>query len=95
MPASALRLDVPVMLAAAVAVLPICFTGGRIVRWEGALLLVGFGIYLSILLLNAKQHPLVSPLAGVSLYVLLPAAALLLTLTTIRHARRTGSGDPA
>ncbi len=38
-PATAVRFDIPVMLAAAVARLPIFFTGGIISRWEGALFL--------------------------------------------------------
>jgi cation:H+ antiporter len=35
-----------VMLAFAVATLPLLWTGRRLLRWEGALLLLGYGAYL-------------------------------------------------
>jgi cation:H+ antiporter len=38
-PAAALRFDIPVMIAVAVACLPVFFSGGRIARWEGGLFL--------------------------------------------------------
>ena len=37
--ASALRFDMPVMIAAAIACLPMFFTGYRLARWEGMLFL--------------------------------------------------------
>ena len=45
----ALRFDVPVMLAASLACLPILFTGHRISRAEGLLLLAGYAAYVSVL----------------------------------------------
>ena len=38
-PEAAIAIDIPLMLAAAVALLPIAFTGFIVARWEGALLL--------------------------------------------------------
>jgi cation:H+ antiporter len=46
---AALRFDVPVMLAASLACLPILFTGHRISRAEGLLLLAGYGAYVTVL----------------------------------------------
>ena len=43
-----LRFDIPVMIAVAVLVLPIFFTGHRIDRWEGTLL---FGYYVAYVIL--------------------------------------------
>jgi cation:H+ antiporter len=51
----ALRFDVPVTIAATLACLPICFTGWRISRAEGWLLLAGYGGYLAALILAARQ----------------------------------------
>ncbi len=48
-----LRLDGPVMLAAAVLLLPLAWTRFRLERWEGALLLIGYGGYLVALFLTA------------------------------------------
>jgi cation:H+ antiporter len=43
----ALRIDLPVMTAVAVACLPIFFTGGRISRWEGALFAIFYIAYVA------------------------------------------------
>jgi cation:H+ antiporter len=51
-----LSVDVPVMLAATLALLPIVKTGGRISRREGLLLLVGYGAYLAGLIVFAQPH---------------------------------------
>lgn len=45
-----MTVDVPVMLAVTLALLPIMKTGGRISRVEGAMLLGGYGVYLAFLL---------------------------------------------
>jgi cation:H+ antiporter len=47
---SLLSLDIPVMIAAALACLPIFARGHTILRWEGAILLVGYVAYISYLL---------------------------------------------
>ena len=41
--------DLPVMIATAIACLPIMFTGHRINRWEGFMLTAGFIIYTTLL----------------------------------------------
>ena len=55
--ASVLAFDLPVMVAVAVACLPIFFTGFRIARWEGALFLAGYVAYTTLLLLAATRNP--------------------------------------
>ncbi|MBU0993931.1 MAG: calcium/sodium antiporter [Proteobacteria bacterium] len=52
----ALKFDIPVMIAAAVACLPIFFTGHRISRWEGVLFLSYYGIYTAYLILMTRGH---------------------------------------
>jgi len=44
----ALRFDLPVMIGAAIACLPIFFTGNRIARWEGALFFAYYPYHLSV-----------------------------------------------
>ncbi len=85
-----LQLDVPVMFAAALACLPISFTHGRISRLEGALLLGAYVAYTTYLVLNARQHPLLEPVGAILVWILLPAAGLLLAVSTLRHVRRRG-----
>ncbi len=48
-----LRLDGPVMLGAALLLLPLAWTRFRLQRWEGALLMAGYGAYLTALFLTA------------------------------------------
>ena len=52
----ALAFDVPVMIAVAVATLPIFFTGHKISRWEGALFLALYVAYVLFLLFDATDH---------------------------------------
>lgn len=52
----ALRFDLPVMVAVAIACLPIFFTGSRVDRWEGLLFLGYYIAYTSYLVFNATQH---------------------------------------
>lgn len=46
-----LYLDLPVMIAASVVCLPVFFSGGRVSRWEGGLLLCGYVVYIFCLYL--------------------------------------------
>lgn len=48
-----LSFDLPIMLAATIACLPIFFTGYRIDRWEGGVFLFYYGAYLTLLVLDA------------------------------------------
>ncbi len=79
--AAALRFDIPVMIAVAVACLPIFFTGHRVDRWEGGLFFGYYIAYTGYLLLAATEHDalpvysqvmglFVIPLTGVTLAVL-------------------------
>lgn len=79
-------LDAWVMLAAAAALLPMAWTGGVIVRWEGAALLLGYALYLvAVLQIATGAWPL--PPAWVSAAaVATPVAALL--LVAWMHRRR-------
>ena len=53
---AALVLDIPIMIATAVACLPIFFTGHRIARWEGALFFLYYPAYMTYLILDATEH---------------------------------------
>ncbi len=52
-PPAALQLDIPVMIAVAIACLPIALTGHRITRWEGALFLTYYLAFIGYLVLDA------------------------------------------
>lgn len=91
---AALAFDIPVMIAAAVATLPIFFIGYRISRWEGALLLAYYLAYMLYLLLDATDHDALGGFRVAMVYFVLPLTAFtLLTLVgrELRAARKTGS----
>jgi cation:H+ antiporter len=55
-PQSALTFDLPVMLAVAVACLPIFLTGHRIARWEGGFFFGYYLAYTAFIVLTAMEH---------------------------------------
>ncbi|MEW6349909.1 MAG: calcium/sodium antiporter [Thermodesulfobacteriota bacterium] len=56
-PPEALRLDIPLMIAVAVAALPVVMTDGMVSRREGAVLVGYYAIYTAYLLMNGAQSP--------------------------------------
>ncbi len=70
--------DIPLMIAVAIACLPIFFTGGTINRWEGALFMGYYVAYTLYLVLNATQHDLLPIFNSVMLYFIIP-----ITMVTI------------
>ncbi len=85
---SVVRFDLPVMLAVAVACLPIFFTGARISRWEGAVFLGYYAAYVSFLVLDASGHGAVEPMSAVMLAFVVPITVVTLVLVTVRERRR-------
>jgi cation:H+ antiporter len=86
-PASALAFDLPVMLAATVACLPIFLHGGAILRWEGGLFLGYYGAYTLYLLLAASQSALLPPFRVAMLVFVLPLTAVTLAVLLVRGLR--------
>jgi cation:H+ antiporter len=48
-----IRLDFPVMLAATIVLLPICWNGFMIKKWEGSLLVMFYVAYVAYLIMEA------------------------------------------
>ncbi len=90
-PGAALRFDIPVMLASAVACLPAAYTGFRIDRWEGAVFAGYYAAYLAFLVLDASGHSAAGPYARVMLAFVLPLTALTFATMAVRtwRARRS------
>ena len=84
---SVLAFDLPVMIAVAIACLPIFFTGNLIARWEGALFLALYAAYLAYVLLAAQQHDALQPYSAVMMMGVLPLVALTLALVAWREWR--------
>lgn len=89
---AALRLDIPVMIAVAIACLPIFFTDNIISRWEGMLFLSYFVAYTAYLILDSTHHQSLPWFSLVVMLFVLPLTALTLLIVTWRgwRARRQG-----
>jgi cation:H+ antiporter len=90
-----LAFDLPVMVAAAVACLPIVFTGHRVARWEGGLFVGLYLAYTIYLILAAQAHDALRPFSLVMLAAVLPLVATTLAIVSWREwrARRPHAPD--
>jgi cation:H+ antiporter len=75
-PPAIMAFDLPVMLAASLACLPVLFTGHEIRRWEGGLLLAAYLSYVTYLALAAGDHDALSGFSLVMVWFALPVACL-------------------
>jgi len=82
--------DMPIMIAVALACLPIFFTGFSIARWEGFLFLASYVAYTLFLILVATANPALETFTNAMLLVLPIIAATLIwtTLQFLRSRRR-------
>jgi len=80
-----LSLDLPIMVAVAVACLPVCFTGALIARWEGGLFLALYIAYIVYLILQATGHDALTTYVTVMGSVLLPMVAATLVVSAWRQ----------
>jgi cation:H+ antiporter len=82
---AALRFDIPVMIAVAVACLPVFFVGYRISRFNGASFLFFYVVYVVYLIFTATNHEAVGTLRAAMLYFILPIMVLTLAVITVRE----------
>jgi len=84
--------DLPVMVAVAVAALPIFFTGGTISRFEGALLLGYYVAYTAYLILQATENNTLESFKNAMIYFAIPLTALTLAVLMGQDIRRRNNG---
>ena len=87
-PSGAVTFDIPVMIAVAVATLPVFFTGYTIARWEGAAFLAFYVAYSSYLVLDATEHHLLNELGAAMTWFVLPLTAVTLLVLAGRSLRQ-------
>lgn len=92
---AALDFDIPVMLAVAVACLPVFFTGYVISRWEGAIFLVYYGVYTVWLILDAGQHQALPLFGAALLYFVVPLTVLTLLVMVAGQLRNRTDETPS
>lgn len=90
----ALRLDMPVMVAVAVACLPVFFNGYALKRWEGSVFCAYYVAYLAFLVLDETGSGLRDPFAVVMGGFVVPLTVLTLGVVTWQawQAQRTPAG---
>lgn len=84
---AALSFDLPVMIAVAVACLPIFFTAHCISRWEGWLFLAYYGAYVAYLVLDSAEHDALPAFSTALAWFALPLTAVTLAVLSYRATR--------
>ncbi len=92
--APAREFDIPMMVAVALACVPIFFTGQAIERWEGGLFLFHYVVYTTYLVVNARDAVAGAQMQWVILVVLLPLTILLLIASSLYQGRRPRIESP-
>lgn len=87
-PSAALRFDIPVMIAVALACLPIFFTGNLISRWEGLLFFGYYVAYTGYLVLASAQHDALPVFSMIMGLFVLPLTAITLITVSVRTGRK-------
>lgn len=90
----ALEFDLPVMLVVSMACLPIFFTGLLIRRWEGALFLGYYFMYVVYLILDHSKHAVFPAYKDMMLFYVIPLTVAVLVSTVmaelLRRKNRSG-----
>jgi cation:H+ antiporter len=84
---AALEFDIPIMIAVAVACLPIFFSGYLIARWEGALFLAYYVAYTTYLVVHAVDHPALPAFRSAMVYFVIPLTVITLLVVGTRTLR--------
>ena len=79
---AAIAIDLPLMLAAAVALLPIAFTGFIVARWEGSLFVLLYVAYTLYLILDSTGHDAAVGFTTIMLWFVMPLVAMTLVAVT-------------
>ncbi|WP_088279284.1 calcium/sodium antiporter [Ideonella sp. A 288] len=87
---SLLAFDIWVMLAVALACLPVFVTGREIARWEGGVFLGYYVAYVTYLILAAQQHDALQAFSGVMLGFVVPLTVVTLVVVMIRRPVAAG-----
>ncbi len=86
-PAAALAFDLPIMIAVAIACLPIFYTGNLIARWEGGLFVAYYLAYIAYIVFDAAQHDALPLYSTTMAIFVLPLTALGLIFALVREVR--------
>jgi len=81
---SLLAFDIWVMLAVALACLPVFMTGREIARWEGAVFVLYYAAYVAYLILAAQQHDALGTYSAVMMSFVVPLTVITLVVVMLK-----------
>ena len=84
-PPSVLNFDIWVMLAVALACLPVFLTGREIARWEGAVFLAYYVAYVAYLILATQEHDALGAYSSVMMGFVIPLTVITLVVVMLRR----------
>jgi cation:H+ antiporter len=79
--------DIWIMLATAVACIPIFLTGREIARWEGAVFVAYYVFYVTYLVLAAEQHEALTTVATAMVYFVIPLTVVTAAAVYLRSSK--------
>lgn len=82
---SIIAFDIPIMVAVAIACLPVFFTRSIISRWEGILFLGYYIAYTSFLILNTIQHESLQAFNATMLYFVIPITVITIVIVVVQE----------
>lgn len=85
---AAISLDIPFMIAVAVACLPLFFTGYRIDRWEGLVFISYYIAYSVYLILKSQEHASLEVFRNAMIWFVVPLTVMTLVVVTLREMRK-------
>lgn len=84
---SVMAFDIWVMLATAVACIPIFLTGREIARWEGAVFVAYYVFYVTYLILAAEQHEALTTVTTAMVYFVIPLTVVTAAAVYLRSSK--------
>jgi cation:H+ antiporter len=88
-----LAFDIWVMLAVALACLPVFLTGREIARWEGGIFVGYYVAYVAYLILGAQQHDALDEYSAIMIGFVLPITIVTLVAILIRGQKQRDASD--
>lgn len=87
MPAAILNFDIWVMIAVALACLPVFMTGHEIARWEGAVFVLYYAAYATYLILATQQHDTLGLYSRAMMSFVIPITVITLVVVLLRRSK--------
>jgi cation:H+ antiporter len=90
-----LNFDIWVMLAVALACLPVFLTGREIARWEGGVFVLYYAAYVAYLILSAQQHDALPMFSAAMMSFVIPITVITLIVVLVRRPSHEAGGGAA